>query len=88
MPVDDGTSVIRDITFKNITIETGEGHAVYLAGLPESPARNIRLENIKAWGKYGLYAENVSGLHLHAVTAEAESGSDISMKAVDHVTMD
>lgn len=88
MPVGEGTPVIRDITFRNMSIETREGHAIYLAGLPESPAQNIYLENIRARGKYGLYAENVSGLHLHSVTAEAEEGNDISMKRVDKVTME
>ena len=41
----EGTSVIQDIVFKNIDLETVEGNAVYLVGLPESPARRIRLEN-------------------------------------------
>ena len=84
-PVGEGTSVIQNIRFSNISIETDEGYAVYLAGLAESPARNIYLENVDAYGRNGLYAENVTGLNMKAVSVKAAEGDDIRMKNVSNV---
>lgn len=60
--VSDGTPTIRDITFRNITLETITGNAIYLCGLPERHLENIVLENVKAKGKYGMKVYNVDGL--------------------------
>ncbi len=70
----EGTPVFCNITFRNAYVDTDGGNAIYLAGLPESPLENIRLENIKAKGKYGFKASNVRGLVLENV--EVESAED------------
>ena len=67
-PVDEGTAVIRDITFKDIELETIGGNAIYLAGLPESPLINITLDNVTAKGKRGMKAMNIEGLCMNDVT--------------------
>jgi len=64
----DGTSIIRNITYKNIVLDTLAGNAIYLTGLPESPLKNIRLENVSAIGKYGFKANNIIGLVLRNVS--------------------
>lgn len=67
MPVDESTPVIRNITLKNITAGTRGGNGLYLAGLPESPLQNIRLENIRISGRYGMkinHTENLSMKNL------------------------
>ena len=87
LPVGEGTSIIQDIVFRNIDLETVEGNAVYIVGLPESPARRIRLEHVTAKGKWGMYAENVEGLFLKNVTVEAEEGDDVRMKRVKGVVI-
>lgn len=81
-PVDDGTAIIRNITFQNITLETVGGHAIYLAGLPESPLQNIRFENVTAKGTQGFVAYNVRGLVLNGLSVEARDG-----KAMDVVNV-
>lgn len=86
-PVGEGTPVIKNISFRNISIETDEGHAVYLTGLPESPLREIKLENVKVRGENGFCAENVVGLHMKNVVAESLIGDDIRMKKVTDVSM-
>ena len=73
--VTDGTPVIRNILLKNMTIDTVAGNAVYLAGLPESPLENLRLENIRAVGKYGMKIYNTSrsaleNIEVHSRTNE------------------
>jgi exo-poly-alpha-galacturonosidase len=67
----EGTSIIRDVTFRNITLDTITGNAIYLTGLPESPLQNIKLENINAIGKYGLKANNIKGLVLDNVSVDS-----------------
>jgi exo-poly-alpha-galacturonosidase len=67
----EGTSIIRGITFKNIILDTITGNAIYLAGLPESPLQNIKLENVNAIGRYGLKAYNIVGLELTNVSVES-----------------
>lgn len=69
--VNDGTSIIRNITFKNITLDTWAGNAIYLTGLPESPLQNIRLDNVTAIGKYGFKANNITGLVMNDLTVES-----------------
>lgn len=66
--VNEGTSIIKDISLKNIELDTLAGNAIYLTGLPESPLQNIHLENIKAVGKYGFKANNIRGLVLNNVS--------------------
>ncbi|MFM2295192.1 MAG: hypothetical protein RLZZ350_1605 [Verrucomicrobiota bacterium] len=73
-PKDEGTAVIRNVLFQNITLDTVGGNAIYLTGLPESPLENIRLENVTATGKFGFIANNVRGLMLDNVTVEAREG--------------
>lgn len=65
--VNEGTSLIRDITFENITIDTIAGNAVYLSGLPESPLINIQMKNIQALGKYGMKTHFIDGLYMDNV---------------------
>lgn len=64
IPVDEGTPVVEDIYFKDISLETIAGNAVYLCGLPESHFKNICLENVRARGKYGMKYKNIDGLRL------------------------
>jgi len=74
LPKDEGTPVIRNVLFQNITLDTVAGNAIYLTGLLESPLENIRLENITAVGKHGFIANNVQGLVLDNVSVEAREG--------------
>lgn len=62
--INEGTPDIDGIYFKNITLETTAGNAVYLYGLPEMPFKNITLENVKAHGKYGIKTKNIDNLKL------------------------
>lgn len=65
--VDEGTSKIRNIKFKNIVLDTHAGNAIYIVGLPESPMEHVVLENIKAMGKHGMIVSNVQSLELSNV---------------------
>jgi exo-poly-alpha-galacturonosidase len=73
-PRDESTPFIRNVLFQNITIDTVGGNAIYLAGLPESPLENIRLENVTAIGVHGFTAYNVRALTLDNVSVEARDG--------------
>lgn len=64
----EGTPVFKNITFRNIVLDTKAGNAIFLAGLPESPLENILLENINASGKYGMKAKNIKGLAVTNVS--------------------
>ena len=70
--VDETTPIIEDIYFKNISIDSIEGYAVYFCGLPERHYRNIHLENIKAKGKYGQFIKNIDNLELNNVEITGE----------------
>ena len=81
--VNDGTSIIRNVLLKNISVETVAGNAIYLAGLPESFLQDITLENIKAIGKYGMKAYNVKNLKLQDVVVTAKEEEDYSFHNVN-----
>lgn len=74
-PKNEGTALIRNVLFQNITLDTVGGNAIYLAGLPESPLENIRFENVTAIGKHGFIAYNVRGLALDNVSVDARDGN-------------
>lgn len=61
--VNEETPIVEDIYFKNITVDTIAGNAVYLCGLPEMPFEGIYMENIKAVGKHGIKVKNISNLY-------------------------
>lgn len=79
----EGTSIIRDITFKNIILDTIAGNAVYLTGLPESPLQNIKLENVNAIGKYGLKANNIKGLVMDNVSVVSREDENYMFNNVE-----
>ena len=72
-PVDETTPVIEDIYFKNISLRTVAGNAIYICGLPERHFRNIYLENVTAHGKYGMKTKNVDNL----ITVNVSVTSDV-----------
>ncbi|AIQ57019.1 glycosyl hydrolase family 28 protein [Paenibacillus borealis] len=74
--VNEGTSIIRNISFRNIVLDTYAGNAVFMAGLPESPLQNIVLENVSAIGRYGLKAYNIEGLALRNVSVMSRMDED------------
>ena len=71
--VNDGTPVVDGIFFKDITLETVGGAAVYMCGLPEMPFKNVYLENVKAHGKYGMKVKNIHNLQQVNVTVTGDS---------------
>ena len=60
--INDGTPEVDGIYFKNISIKTAAGNAVYICGLPERHFKNIYLENVTAHGKYGMKVKNTDNL--------------------------
>ena len=77
--IDEGTPVVNGIYFKNITVDTVGGNAVYLYGLPERPFKNIYLENVKAHGKYGMKVKNIDNLQL--INTEVTSDEEDAVQA-------
>jgi polygalacturonase len=70
--INDGTPVVDGIYFKNITLETVAGNAIYLYGLPEMPYKNIYLENVTAHGKHGMKVKNIDNLQLINVNVTSD----------------
>ena len=83
-PVDEGTPIIRNISFRNIKLYTKTISAIYLVGLPESPLQNISFDNIEAEGKYGIKACNVMGLSEKFVRIKAQEGEIYNYKNVNN----
>lgn len=75
--IDEGTPVVDGIYFKDITVDTVAGNAVYLCGLPEMPFKNIYLENVRARGKYGMKVKNVD--NLQEINFEVECYENIKL---------
>lgn len=66
-PVYDDTPTIRDITFRNITLDTVRGYGIYLCGLPENHLRNIRLENVAGRAPHTIYESNADEIVMENV---------------------
>ena len=82
-PVDEGTPVIRNITFRNIQADTVVSSAIYMVGLPEQPLENIRLENVQASGRWGMRAANIRGLVMENTSVTAREGEAFRMDRVE-----
>ncbi len=74
--VNEETPVVDGIYFKNITVDTVAGNAIYLYGLPEMPFKNVYLENVSAHGKYGMKIKNIDNLQLinTDITGDSDRG--------------
>lgn len=70
--ISEETPEVDGIYFKNISVNTVAGNAVYLCGLPEKPFKNIYLENVKARGKYGMVTKNIDNLQLINVDVKSK----------------
>ena len=81
--MDEGTPVIRNITFRNIQADTAVSSAIYLVGLPEQPLENIRLENVQASGRWGMRAANIRGLIMENTSVTAREGETFRMDRVE-----
>ena len=71
MPPEQGTPVFRSIAVRNLRV-TNCAAAGRLAGLPESPSRNIRLENVISEARRGFTIHYTEGLQLENVTVNGE----------------
>lgn len=71
--VNEGTPIVDEIYFKNITVDTTAGNAIYMCGLPEMHFKNIYLENVKAHGKYGMKVKNIDNLQLINVDVTSDN---------------
>jgi polygalacturonase len=71
--INEGTPVVDGVYFKNITIDTIAGNAIYLCGLPEMPFKNIYLENVTAHGKYGMTVKNIDALRQINVNVTSDN---------------
>ena len=69
-PVSDDTPTIRDITFRNITLDTVRGYGIYLCGLPENHLRNIRLENVAGRAPHTIYENNADEIVMENPSTE------------------
>lgn len=85
-PRDDGTPIMHHLRFENITLDTIEGHAVYLHGLPESPVKDVVMQNIQAIGKHGFLANTVQGLTLENVNVTAREGAARTFSNVESLS--
>lgn len=73
--VNEGTPVVEGIYFRDLTVDTIAGNAIYMCGLPELHFRDIHLENVCAHGKFGMKVKNIDNLHTVnlAVTGDHEA---------------
>lgn len=65
--VNEGTPIIRNITFRNCKARTIAGNAVFIAGLPESPLQDIVLQNVEAEGLESCKIYNAGNIRLENV---------------------
>lgn len=64
LPFDESTPEIRNIIFEDLTVDTYGGNAIWLAGLKESPIKNVTLQNIEARGRDSMKVYNVESIKM------------------------
>ena len=68
----EGTSTIKNILVKNVSMEVTNRPSIYLCGLPENHIKNVTLSNIKIKGGDGFFIKNVDELNLYNVESSRE----------------
>jgi len=76
-PVTATTPIWRNITIRNLTATGGTVNAGLIASLPEVPAENITLENVKIQAPTGLRIANTKSMTLKKVKIRTASGPDV-----------
>jgi len=71
VPPEQGTPVFRNITVRNLKA-TNCKSAGKLAGLPQSPLRDFRLENVSIEAEDGFSIQNATGMHFVNVRLNGE----------------
>jgi polygalacturonase len=86
-PVSSRTPVFRNIAISNVTINRCKT-AVSIEGLPEMPVEGLRLTDVLANAHEGLRAFNTSGLELHNVRINAETGIPFLIRDSSRLDLD
>jgi polygalacturonase len=86
-PASERTPVFRNIAISNVTVIGGRA-AVSVEGLPEMPVEGLRLSDVVASSQAGLRAFNTSGLELHNVRINAESGVPFLIRDSTNLDLD
>ncbi len=71
-PVEQGTPVFRNITVRNLTARNSVS-AGSLVGLPESPLRDVTLENVDIRAKNAFTVRNTTGLKFNNVKVNGKT---------------
>ncbi len=78
MKPDEFTPVYRNVHIRDIIVEDAS-YFLKVTGIPESPARNVTIENVEAKSKKLIQAYDVDGLTLRNVVVESPDNTvDIS----------
>lgn len=80
VPPELGTPVFRNITVRNMRA-TNCDSAGRIAGLPEAPLQNLKLENVSIQARRGFKIENTQGLEFRNVTLNGEDVKPPTLQA-------
>ena len=83
VPPEQGVPVFRNIVVRNLTAKNCEA-AGRIAGLAESPVRNLKLENINIEAHKGFVIENTVGLEFANVKVNGKPVKVSSFQAASH----
>ncbi|MEY2999929.1 MAG: hypothetical protein RL648_143, partial [Verrucomicrobiota bacterium] len=73
-PYSERTPTIRNLAISNVTVN-GARQVVNIVGLEEQAVENIRLSDIRGYGKTGLICKLANDIELHDVRIEVEEGA-------------
>jgi len=86
-PVSKTTPIFRNIALSHITID-GAKTLIDIAGLPEMPIRNLRINDVMGTGTSGMSATYTDGLELHDVQLNPASGPVFSVEHASNLELD
>jgi polygalacturonase len=86
-PVTDTTPRFRNISIRDVTCRGAE-RAVLLAGLPEMPTQNVRLENVSITAKTGMVCMDAAGIELKNVEILNDEGPALHFFNAHDVSVD
>ncbi|WP_297088094.1 glycoside hydrolase family 28 protein [uncultured Draconibacterium sp.] len=83
--VDEGTPLIENINYENISCDYSKRNVIQIVGIPEMPVKNISLKNIHLKGNLGIEISDAVNVNIDSIAIANDNGALASVAFADAI---
>lgn len=87
LAVDDGTPVVENIHYENISCEYSKRNVIQIVGIPEMPVNNVTLKNINLGGKTGVEISDAKNITIENLSTSNDEGAALDITYSDQISI-